>query len=134
LNCQKKNVKTEGTVELAGWGSIKPDPMHPEVPAKLQMADLPILSYDDCNEALNKFGEDHPLAKTNICSGPLTGGLSPCVGDSGGPLIQRTKEGVTTQRGVVSWGLAPCGQVGAPAVYTDVAQFVDWISKKMTSN
>jgi len=133
IELPKKDAETHGVVELAGWGSINPDPMHPEVPPQMQKADLPILEYDDCHEALDKLGDKHPLAHTNICAGPLTGGLSPCVGDSGGPLVQRTKEGVT-QRGIVSWGLAPCAQPGAPSVYADVAKFIDWITKNIESN
>lgn len=31
--------------------------------------------------------------------------------------------------GVVSWGASPCGQKGAPTVYTKVAPFVDFIKQ-----
>lgn len=31
--------------------------------------------------------------------------------------------------GIVSWGASPCGQKGAPTVYTKVAPFVDFIKQ-----
>lgn len=131
--------------------------------------------------------------KSNICTGPTTGGVAACNGDSGGPLVQYTtqdigetsdddieqttkfnqevyststyedstvddnkidanlvdevsiyptKEGTAKPKenndnnnktpvilGIVSWGASPCGQKGAPTVYTKVAPFVDFIKQ-----
>lgn len=130
--------------------------------------------------------------KSNICTGPTTGGVAACNGDSGGPLVQYATQnigeisndefGQTTKEmeefnptsnyeyntvdsntidagladedgiypakeatpkakesnnnnktsvilGVVSWGASPCGQEGAPTVYTKVAPFVDFIKR-----
>lgn len=64
---------------------------------------------------------------SNICTGPLTGGTSPCAGDSGGPLV-RNGEVV----GIVSWGFSPCGKENSPTVFTNVANFVDFIKKHVT--
>ncbi|KAJ8945722.1 hypothetical protein NQ314_009084 [Rhamnusium bicolor] len=90
-----------GTTVLSGWGST------------------------ECDAALTSIlgGSDHPLDfEANICTGPLIGGISACSGDSGGPLV---KYGVLI--GIVSWGITPCGSVGAPSVYTRVSNYVDWI-------
>lgn len=130
--------------------------------------------------------------KSNICTGPTTGGVAACNGDSGGPLVQYTTQNIaeisnddfehTTKEmgefyptstyeyntvdsntidagladedgiypvkeatpkakennnsyktpvilGIVSWGASPCGQEGAPTVYTKVAPFVDFIKQ-----
>lgn len=68
------------------------------------------------------MGDYKPLNQKNVCTGPLSGGLSPCSGDSGGPLAQNGKV-----IGVVSWGLSPCGSKGAPAVYSKVSSYIDFI-------
>lgn len=44
----------------------------------------------------------------------------------------KTKENVNNNKtpvilGIVSWGASPCGQKGAPTVYTKVAPFIDFI-------
>lgn len=35
--------------------------------------------------------------------------------------------------GVVSWGVSPCGEQGAPTVYTKVTPYLDFIKKHMKS-
>lgn len=86
-----------------------------------------ILSFLECESSLGKLmgpNDVNPFSQTsNICTGPLTGGLSACSGDSGGPLAQSG-----TVVGIVSWGFTPCGTVGAASVYTKVSYFVDWIT------
>lgn len=48
-------------------------------------------------------------------------------GDSGGPYqIQDTKTRRWYVAGVVSWGIQ-CAQPENPGVYTEVAQYIDWI-------
>lgn len=149
----------------------------------------------ECYEAIDNIkddDEDNPLEeKSNICTGPTTGGVAACNGDSGGPLVQyatqdieETSDNVIEQTtkenqdfhptsnyednavddnkvdaglvdkvgsyltkkatpktdensndktpvilGIVSWGASPCGQKGAPTVYTKVAPFVDFIKQ-----
>lgn len=53
----------------------------------LQTVDKPIIPYDECEEVLGGPGNS-PLDPLNICTGPLTGGVSACSADSGGPLVQ----------------------------------------------
>lgn len=62
------------------------------------------------------------MGATNLCTGPLTGGLSTCSGDSGGPLIQNGEV-----IGIVSWGFIPCGTTNAPSVFVTVADYEGWI-------
>ena len=55
-----------------------------------------------------------------ICTG--TEGKGPCDWDSGGPLVD--DQGYLV--GIVSWG-AECAK-GYPAVFTETANFADWIN------
>lgn len=158
-----------------------------------------LIIVSECNKAINALkepNEDNPLNRlANICTGPITGGVAACSGDSGGPLIQYisydepdtlttqeadyttetsnwtdeivtnevddayTTENISTGNidtsgtektpvadevqnykdegfipvviGVVSWGISPCGEVGAPTVYTNVTTYADFIYKHL---
>lgn len=70
----------EGEVILTGWGSISRTKM-PKHPVELQVAELTILDYSLCKQALKKALRKKrfvPLHPTNICTGPLDGSLSAC--------------------------------------------------------
>ncbi|XP_058826428.1 trypsin-1-like [Topomyia yanbarensis] len=118
-----------GPATLAGWGSTSGSVTI--MPAVLQKVQKPIISYDDCVEANGGPGNS-PLGETNVCTGPLTGGISACSGDSGGPLLL-IEGGVQTQVGIVSWGWIPCGSIGRPSVYVGVASYRDWIDKQISN-
>lgn len=84
--------------------------------------------------------------------------MSACSGDSGGPLIEfvpksedikdehnyidehyplslpqsrvnKKREATPVVVGIVSWGVSPCGDKGAPTVYTKVEHFINFINK-----
>ncbi|KAK9736499.1 Trypsin [Popillia japonica] len=108
-----------GNSILSGWGSVSTS-IIPNMPNTLQKANLPLLDWDVCASALaSLFGSSDPLASTNVCTGPLTGGISACSGDSGGPLAQNGQI-----IGIVSWGVSPCGTAGAPSVYVQMVKEV----------
>ncbi|XP_077290354.1 trypsin-1-like [Arctopsyche grandis] len=123
-----------GESRLAGWGLLKSAP-NSKAPEKLQEIDLPILTFKECNDSVESFRDSeedrNPLdERSNVCTGPLTGGKSACNGDSGGPLVQ-IENNKTVQIGIVSWGYNPCGTKGAPSVYTKVSSFVDFITEHL---
>ncbi|KAJ4438003.1 hypothetical protein ANN_13942 [Periplaneta americana] len=113
-----------GSAILTGWGSTS-QTNNPSMPDILQTATLPIVEYDEC---VRTYGEDSPLDPTNVCTGPLSGGMSACSGDSGGPLAVKRSDGTFELIGIVSWGEIPCGQSNAPSVYTRVSAYIDWIN------
>ncbi|XP_063916820.1 trypsin-1-like [Zophobas morio] len=119
-----------GNAILSGWGSTSTSDI-PVMPDQLQTTTIPLLSFEECSgaiESLLEQGEENPLSEeSNICTGPLTGGISACSGDSGGPLIQ--DDNII---GIVSWGFTPCGSDGAPSVYTKVSNFIDFINQYVT--
>nr|XP_012229372.1 PREDICTED: trypsin-like [Linepithema humile] len=121
-----------GDAILIGWGSTSRSGI-PNMPDKLQIVDLHYVDRKTCHEAVERLTGSSPVHETNVCTGPLTGGISACSGDSGGPLVKRygNKEKIT---GIVSWGIIPCGTVGAPSVYTKVSKFNDWLHEKMSNN
>lgn len=112
-----------GVVTLHGWGSTS-NTWRPIMPDILQTINKPIVPFAQCQAVL---GARSPLHETNVCTGPLTGGVSACGGDSGGPLVQNN-----VLVGVVSWGTMPCGTVNRPSVYVRVSAFIPWINHRMT--
>ena len=47
-------------------------------------------------------------------------------GDSGGPLACQNDGDIYTLHGLVSWGRG-CADAGHPGLYTEVAQYLDWV-------
>lgn len=77
-----------------------------------------------CEEILSLQGQ--LLPSSNICSGPVTGGLTPCYLDEGSSLTLHNN-GIVTLIGIVSLP-TPCGLPGSPGIYTSVSQFSIWIN------
>lgn len=112
-----------GAATLHGWGSTSTT-IFPILPNILQTVTKPILPMAQCVAVM---GANSPVHNTNVCTGPLTGGVSACSGDSGGPLVQGGQ-----LVGIVSWGTVPCGSVNAPSVYVRTSAFNAWIAGIMT--
>lgn len=124
ISLPSPGVVPTGNSILSGWGSVSTTNVA-SMPNTLQKATLPLLDLNTCANALvSLFGTSNPLASTNVCTGPLSGGISACSGDSGGPLAQNGE-----LIGIVSWGVTPCGTFGAPSVYVQTSSFIDWISR-----
>ncbi|XP_046737143.1 transmembrane protease serine 9-like [Diprion similis] len=119
-----------GDAVLSGWGSVS-QTIFPSMPTVLQTATIPIVDTQVCYDALARIVANPPLVPTaidNVCTGPLDNSrISACSGDSGGPLAQYIS-GSWELVGVVSWGISPCGTVGAPSVFVRVSAYIDWIN------
>ncbi|CAH2241203.1 jg3268 [Pararge aegeria aegeria] len=166
-------ISNDDSLILAGWGVLKTTIFIPDLPNGLQEVKVTYMPFDQCRKAVDQIKdayEYNPLNKdSNICTGPITGGVAACGGDSGGPLIQMVpknkmdhrieesevlyddvnddmhdgskkddnntveqtvddEEKIPVVRGVVSWGMTPCGDKGAPTVYTKISKYIDFIN------
>lgn len=121
-----RNYIHSGIVQLHGWGLISGTQLI--FPTVLQTVLKPIIPINQCRAVLGP-STHRQLHETNICTGPLHGGISACTGDSGGSLVQNRQ-----LVGITSWGINPCGSANAPSVYVRVSAFIDWINNIMNHN
>ncbi|XP_013113023.1 lectizyme [Stomoxys calcitrans] len=134
-NLPEQDAMPDGYGTLYGWGNVSMT-IVPKYPHKLQQANMPILDLELCEQVLASSGMQ--LHETNLCTGPLTGGVSICTADSGGPLMQDEPtdmygENAHTIIGIVSWGKMPCGQRNAPSVFVRVSAFSNWIQQVIST-
>jgi secreted trypsin-like serine protease len=127
-------------VVITGWGLLRDAVQHgngyidsvthvtlrPQdvVAGRLMEVELPLVATDRCKTA-NKDVAGTIDGRT-LCAGLPEGGKDSCHGDSGGPMVARSRGGDWVQVGVVSWGVG-CGRQGRPGVYTRISAFADWI-------
>lgn len=95
--------------------------------SSLQVVDVNVISYKDCNDADSYDGRVDP--DIMICAGVSGGGKDSCSGDSGGPLLL---QGVFPQDdiiiGLTSWGEG-CAEPEKFGVYTKVSSFNGFIAR-----
>lgn len=114
---------TGDAVTVAGWGTstaglAEPTPI-------LQKAPAEIISNED---ATIVFGP--VITPVHLAAVDPDEIATPCVGDSGGPLIKEIA-GIDTLVGVVSFGSADCNDASLPAIYTRVPLFASWIDEQL---
>ncbi|XP_053669195.1 CLIP domain-containing serine protease B4-like [Anopheles marshallii] len=102
-----------------GWGKTENG-----TASKMKLkVEMNVTSSQECARAYQRGGI--LLKTTHMCAGGVRG-KDTCSGDSGGPLMRQIA-GAWYLIGVVSFGLNKCGTAGEPGVYTNVAEYVDWI-------
>ena len=109
---------------MYGWGEYVEygAGQYPEI---LRWVQTPKVEFNSCRNSYNTlqyFYNENMV----ICAG--TEGIDSCQGDSGGPLVQYNDDCDATLWGVVSWGVG-CAQAGQPGVYTNTANYVNWINE-----
>ncbi|KAH8380639.1 hypothetical protein KR009_011941 [Drosophila setifemur] len=110
----------EGTIaRVSGWG-VTSDSSN-TLSSKLQYADLKTISVQECQQILNTG----IIFLRKMCT-LTSNGISPCRGDSGGPLTIGN-----TQVGIVSFGSAAGCEKGKPSVYEHVAAHRRWITQNI---
>uniref|UniRef100_A0A6P7FHG8 limulus clotting factor C n=1 Tax=Diabrotica virgifera virgifera TaxID=50390 RepID=A0A6P7FHG8_DIAVI len=107
---------------VAGWGQTE-NGSYSNV--KLQVL-VPFRTNDECMTAFRKIRLN--LTDSQMCAGGEDGKDS-CKGDSGGPLMRRSKSNYLQwyQEGIVAIGNTDCGTAGLPGIYTKVSSFLSWI-------
>lgn len=105
---------------IAGWGQTSTGILPPTAThlQKIQAAVVPIA---ECRNALSALEVE--LSTGFMCTGPLTGGIGVCAGDSGGPVLQNN-----VLLGVISFTTSPCAAPGSASVHVDVASYIPWIT------
>ncbi|KAB7496394.1 Hepatocyte growth factor activator [Armadillidium nasatum] len=101
----------------AGWGWTEDD----KASNILLRANVPIADDALCKQRYKKN-----FVGNQLCIGGTK--YDTCMGDSGGPLVMSEENGPPFyQVGIVSFGFFPCGQNRFPGIYTNVADYRDWI-------
>ncbi|XP_030369256.1 serine protease 7 [Scaptodrosophila lebanonensis] len=115
------------TFSVSGWGRtdlFNKYFINIHSPIKLKLR-IPYVSNENCTKILEMFGVR--LGPKQKCAGGEYG-KDTCAGDSGGPLMYfDRKHSRWHVYGIVSYGFTQCGMAGHPAVYTNVAEYMDWI-------
>lgn len=119
-----------GTGTVVGWGKSESSNGHFEpTPFQLQ---VPVIDAAHCYTNFPKLAK---YSSTRMfCGGYDNQGKAPCGGDSGGGMHFMSEAATWTIRGVVSGGLMTAlggCDVDSYTLYTDVAQFLDWIAEVM---
>jgi len=117
-NCLASSGDFSGqTALVSGWG-LDSDSASSISPV-LRKVEAPVMSQSECESYWGNLNEGIVCINTE-------GGHSSCNGDSGGPLS--IPGSVYEQIGIVSFGSAAGCEIGAPAGFSEVAKYIDWIS------
>ncbi|OBS60066.1 hypothetical protein A6R68_08806 [Neotoma lepida] len=113
-----------GTERMLILNCLSVDTVFASVP--LQEVQQNILLQKHCNRLLQRqLKTSQNLVMKGMICGWHDSGQSPCWGDSGSPLVCES-DNTWIQVGIVSWGI-DCGQVSVPSVYTDIAEYSEWL-------
>ncbi|GAA3375701.1 hypothetical protein GCM10020367_44530 [Streptomyces sannanensis] len=119
---------TPGTTGVVyGWGRTSGTPGS-GISTYLKKASLPVQDDSKCTSF--PVGQQYFVKGSMFCAGTPAGGtddttVSPCNGDSGGPLIVNGRIA-----GVVSWGVNNCIENGAYPVFSKVSTFAGKINQR----
>ncbi|KAM7363924.1 serine protease grass-like isoform 2-T2 [Cochliomyia hominivorax] len=114
---------------ISGWGATQ-NGSYSDV---LQVAVVPSVNRDDCQSHLKKLFFTQDLTLGRLCAGGENF-VDTCKGDSGGPLGYKDMYNAKPsfiQFGIVSAGYRYCGLLNAPALYTNVSHYMQWITDHM---
>ncbi|CAG0882087.1 unnamed protein product [Cyprideis torosa] len=113
-----ENVPADTEMSIMGWGDTE-DIFEPSL--IMHKATVNLVADDVC-ESLWNTGSALFDPTQMVCAGDVeNGGVNPCVGDGGTPLVM----GEDMVVGLFSYGLtSSCGAPGAPAVYTKLLQLL----------
>ncbi|XP_033163998.1 serine protease grass [Drosophila mauritiana] len=125
----KEKAEQISTYFVTGWGTTE----NGSSSDVLLQANVPLQPRSACSQAYRRAV---PLSQLCVGGGDLQ---DSCKGDSGGPLqapAQYLGEYAPkmVEFGIVSQGVVTCGQISLPGLYTNVGEYVQWITDTMASN
>ncbi|XP_073818449.1 serine protease grass-like isoform X2 [Musca autumnalis] len=124
INSNILRTRPEDDFQISGWGYTE----HGHTSNVLLKARVKQLPLSSCSTAYSIRLSD----TRHLCAGDETVGRDTCGGDSGGPLIQFAPYNVKKrfiQYGVVASGRYACKfDNKLPGVYTNVSNFMPWIT------
>ncbi len=123
LDGDPESLAPDDPVQVAGWGTSEPGVSSPT--PLLQKADLAIVAP---SEAEAVFGP--VIGPWHLAAVDPAGITTPCVGDSGSPLI-RVVSGQSLLAGVVSFGVADCSDASKPVVFSNIPYLAPWIQQNL---
>jgi len=127
IRLEPENIKG-GTFTVIGFGDTDKG-TELQLSDELQEVELEYVNSDICDDGHGGHGQ---VTKDMMC---LAGDdKDACIGDSGGPLIQKGSSIEDDKLvGVVSWGRG-CAEEGVPGVYVRISYFYDWIVNTACDN
>lgn len=120
--CLHETSMSRGMVTVTGFGRTEKNSRSSD----LLTVDIPIISVEKCKKNYNSF--EINVVDGMMCAG--TKGKDSCVGDSGGPVISRDRDGRASLVGVVSWADG-CASSNKPGVNSDISHYFYWIISKL---
>ncbi|KAH8306423.1 hypothetical protein KR018_010920, partial [Drosophila ironensis] len=125
----KEQAEKINTYFVTGWGTTE----NGSSSDVLLQANVPLQPRTACSQAYRRAV---PLTQLCVGGGDLQ---DSCKGDSGGPLqAPASYLDLYQQRmvefGIVSQGVITCGQISLPGLYTNVGEYVQWITDTMVLN
>nr|QBA18636.1 grass-like protein [Locusta migratoria migratoria] len=119
----KEKAEQISTYFVTGWGTTE----NGSSSDVLLQANVPLQPRSACSQAYRRAV---PLSQLCVGGGDLQ---DSCKGDSGGPLqapAQYLGEYAPkmVEFGIVSQGVVTCGQISLPGLYTNVGEYVQWIT------
>ncbi|WP_210491896.1 trypsin-like serine protease [Patulibacter sp. SYSU D01012] len=121
LGVSRRALRAGATGVLVGYGTA--DPRRPDRFGRLRRADVVVRDDATCRAELERAGEEQGAQyrrRVMLCTQDPDGHqpyASGCNGDSGAPLLVRTRAGRTLVAGVDSWGVACGADAGDPEVF-----------------
>ncbi|XP_017101525.2 serine protease 1-like [Drosophila bipectinata] len=105
------------TAVASGWGLVSDSAT--SVAPNLQYVDLTVISNTVCQQTFGSL-----IVTSRVICVATPNAQSTCQGDSGGPLALDS-----TLIGITSFGSADGCESGAPAAFTRVTYYLDWIKE-----
>lgn len=145
------SANPEPNVKVAGWGTGgDSDPAIGASTTEFRDTDVSYYPMSLCYERLESAEEmpiylESPVDPTKLCTLPTQSfpigdnifGNGACVGDTGGPLLLPSSDGLSfTQVGIISAGPiinSVCSSITLPTWYTNVSYYTEWIDSYLDS-